>query len=91
MIAGLAPPLTPFNEIDQALRDDGFAIVSAENWIVFEFGTLCKIAIGAATAGTWMIEARFVAAVYAPSDIQKSPIDLSEFDWPVPEDEDAYE
>ncbi|QWD90358.1 2OG-Fe dioxygenase family protein [Polynucleobacter sp. MWH-Braz-FAM2G] len=28
--AGLAPPLTPFKQIDQALRDDGFAVVSAE-------------------------------------------------------------
>jgi hypothetical protein len=36
-----------------------------------------------------MSDARFVAAVYAPSDIQKSPIDLSEFDCPVPDEEEA--
>ena len=28
--AGLAPPLTPLKQIDQALRDDGFVVVSAE-------------------------------------------------------------
>ena len=30
IIAGLAPPLTPLKQIDQAMRDDGFAVVSAE-------------------------------------------------------------
>ncbi len=29
-IDGLAPPLTPLKQIDQALRNDGFAVVSAE-------------------------------------------------------------
>ncbi len=28
--AGLAPPLTPLKQIDQALRDDGFVVVLAE-------------------------------------------------------------
>ena len=34
--------------------------------------------------------ARFVAAVCAASENQKSPIDLSEFERPVPEPDDAY-
>jgi hypothetical protein len=50
---------------------------------------LCKTAIGAATNGTWTSVVRRVVAVYAPSDIQKSPMDLSEFAWPVPEEEEA--
>jgi hypothetical protein len=48
------------------------------------------IAIGAATAGTWMIEARRDEPTCAPSVNQKSPIDLSEFPRPVLDPEDAY-
>jgi hypothetical protein len=37
-----------------------------------------------------MMLARLVAAVCAASENQKSPIDLSEFERPVPEPDDAY-
>ena len=65
------------------------ATVAADNcsWVLE--GKLCKTAIGAATNGMWTSVERRVVAVYAPSDIQKSPMDLSEFAWPVPEEEEA--
>jgi hypothetical protein len=34
-IAGLAPPLTPLKQIDEALRNDGFAVVSAQTVALF--------------------------------------------------------
>ena len=42
-IAGIAPPLTPFKKIDQALRDDGFAVVSAETVAEFSNTTLSSL------------------------------------------------
>jgi len=66
------------------------ATVLAERTNLLREGKLCKIAIGAATTGAWIKVARFVDAVYAASENQKSPIDLSEFVRPVPELEEAY-
>ena len=42
-IAGLAPPLTPLKQIDQALRNDGFAVVSAETVAEFSHIALSKL------------------------------------------------
>ena len=42
-ITGLAPTLTPLKQIDQALRDDGFAVVSAETVAEFSNIDLSKL------------------------------------------------
>ena len=42
-IAGLAPPLTPLKQIDQAMRDDGFAVVSAETVAQFSHIDLANL------------------------------------------------
>ena len=66
------------------------AIVDAESESVLRDGRLCKIPIGAATTGTWMMLARLVDAVCAASENQKSPTDLSELVRPAPEPDEAY-
>ena len=40
---GLAPPLTPLRQIDQALRDDGYVIVSAETVAEFSHVALASL------------------------------------------------
>lgn len=42
-IASLAPPLTPLKQIDKALRDDGFAVVSAETVAEFSHVDLANL------------------------------------------------
>ncbi len=42
-IAGLAPPLTPLKQIDQAMRDDGFAVISAETVAQFSHVDLANL------------------------------------------------
>jgi hypothetical protein len=42
-IAGLAPPLTPLKEIDQALRADGYAVVSAQTVAEFSHVELSSL------------------------------------------------
>ena len=42
-IAGLAPPLTPLKQIDQALRENGFAVVSAETVAQFSHVDLANL------------------------------------------------
>ena len=40
---GLAPPLTPLKQIDQALRNDGYAVVSAQTVAEFSHVALSKL------------------------------------------------
>ncbi len=42
-IASLAPPLTPLKQIDQALRDDGFVVVSADTVAQFSHIDLANL------------------------------------------------
>ncbi len=42
-ISGLAPPLTPLKRIDQAMRDDGFAVISAETVAQFSHVDLANL------------------------------------------------
>ncbi len=42
-ISGLAPPLTPLKQIDQAMRDDGFAVISAETVAQFSHVDLANL------------------------------------------------